>query len=131
MRRGQAGFTMIELIVVIVILGILAATALPRFVDLSADAKTAALKGVAGAAGSGMTINYAGCSGLGNVPDGVKCIKISNCTDVGSLMQGGLPAGYSVASLALTVNGTTSDCAMSRTDGVGGAYNFVGIGAGN
>jgi len=48
-RRAQAGFTMIELIVVIVILGVLAATALPKFFDLGVDARAAALQGVVGA----------------------------------------------------------------------------------
>jgi MSHA pilin protein MshA len=48
-NQGQAGFTLIELIVVIVILGILAATALPKFADLGGQARVASLNAVRGA----------------------------------------------------------------------------------
>lgn len=51
-RNGQAGFTLIELIVVIVILGILAATALPKFSSLGGDARLASLQAAKGALSS-------------------------------------------------------------------------------
>ena len=57
--RLRAGFTLVELVIVIVVLGILAAVAIPKFFDFTTDAKEAACKGALGAVRSAIANYYA------------------------------------------------------------------------
>ena len=87
-RQAQAGFTLVEIVVVIVLLGILAAVAVPRFVNLQSDARESVLQGVkASIQGAGVQIfakaliqNEAGATGTvtTNLPSPADSVAVVN-----------------------------------------------------
>jgi len=121
--KRQGGFTLIELVVVIVILGILAVTAAPRFLNLQDDARASSLQGLKGAidGAAGITFGKSAIQG--------KETKDSSTVDNISIVYG-YPAATS-AGIGNAVSGLDSDWAEAKgtilgqeTGGIG--YTFKG-----
>lgn len=99
--KRQGGFTLIELVVVIVILGILAVTAAPKFLNLQSDARASSLQGLKGAMSGAAGIVYGKAAIEGVERTGTKLAD-------GTAIVNGYPAATS-AGIGAVVVGLSDD----------------------
>jgi MSHA pilin protein MshA len=105
MKTGQQGFTLVELVVVLVILGILASVAIPRYVTYTKEARTAAMNGLAGAIRSSVGLTQAKYAAVGNTAAAAVTLADGTSVTVTSGANGGIPT-VTAAGIQAAVNQT-------------------------
>ncbi|CAH6783259.1 MSHA pilin protein MshA [Vibrio chagasii] len=120
--KRQGGFTLIELVVVIVILGILAVTAAPRFLNLQDDARTSSLEGLKGAmaGAAGIVYGKAAIDGLEAISSG-RAVSGANGNDINVVF--GYPEASSVG-IGNAVSGLAEDWTIISSGTGTIAYGF-------
>ncbi len=119
LRRRLRGFTLIEQIAVIAAVGATSAVALPQLVEVQAQAEATALASLAGAAGSAMVLNQAGCLLTDQRAVPGKCLHVQRCEQVSALLMTALPAGYRIAQNGIVSTGTCSVVQLSTGQSAG------------
>jgi len=125
LREGvRAGFTLVELVIVIVVLGLLAAVAVPKFFDFTTDAKEAACKGALGGVRSAIS-NFHAYSVTPSGGGTPSWPTLAELTTVGTVMQQEIPDNpYSTsATQNAVVAGTTKGTPETSGTTGGWCYN--------
>jgi prepilin-type N-terminal cleavage/methylation domain-containing protein len=116
-----AGFSLFELVLVIVLLGIVVVIAVPRYIDLTSTSRQTSVNNVAAALAAASAENYAKRSA--NTAQGS---AVNNCTAIGSLLPQGLPANYAITSQAITA-GNTVTCTVTGPNSTSATFSGIGI----
>ncbi|QFI39076.1 prepilin-type N-terminal cleavage/methylation domain-containing protein [Moritella marina ATCC 15381] len=107
----QQGFTLIELVIIIIVLGILAAIAIPKFTNLSSDARLASLRGMEGAMRSGANLIHSKAVIIGADKDAIT----TDIDGVNMQLHSGYPVGNWINGIRYIVNLDAINFSQSAT----------------
>jgi len=120
MNQRQKGFTLIELVIVIIILGILAATAMPRFMNMQVQARTSSLQAAYGAVRAAAAIAHSGYLATGLAPNGFLDMDGQNVR-----LCNGYPTAADIDFAASINQGGAADYLLAEGNLEGGSFTTI------